>query len=79
MTPRVKNQKPRSISSGGPKSSRGSKSVNGQHYAHTHANASDIHRITRDMNMSDIPEIIMFISPQIISLPTRLSTLTPLL
>ena len=32
---------------------------------------------TRDMNMSIIPQIIMFISPQRISLPIHFSTLTP--
>ena len=33
--------------------------------------------ITRDMYMSVIPQIIIFLSPQRISLPINLSTLTP--
>ena len=42
MTPPLKNLNPRSNSSGGPKSSRGSKSSTGQNYARTRANASNM-------------------------------------
>ena len=79
MTPPLKNLNPRSNSSGGPKSSRGSNPQLVKTMLVPVLMRLTCRETTRNMNMSVTPQIIMFINPQTSSLHIHMSTLTLLL